>query len=97
MQMQERVRRIALAAIEEAQSMGLRGADMVKSGFNAACRRIGADPAEARGFLVESGQFETQERGRHGVPNIILYRRGEGRRVEIEEKADALLEAAGIE
>lgn len=92
----DKVRRIAVAAIEEAQHMGFSGADIVKSGFNAAVRRIGAVPHDALRFLVESGEFETRERGRV-VPNIILYHKGGVHRVEVEEKAASLLEAAGIE
>lgn len=93
---QDKVKRIALAAIEEAQHMGFGGADVVKSGFNAAVRRVGVAPPEALQSLVESGEFETRERGR-SVPHTILYRKGGVRRIEVEDKADSLLEAAGID
>ena len=90
-----KVLRLAAAAVEEARARGWAGADVVKSGFNAAVRRLGVDPRKATDFLREAEGYELRQLG----GNYILYAAGQAptARAPEEEKADRLFEAAGIE
>jgi len=95
-QTKDKVERIARAAVEEARLRGWAGADVVKSGFNAAMRRLGVDPRKATDFLQEDAQgYDLRQLG----GNYILYFRGDAptARAPEEDKADRLFQAAGIE